>query len=103
MLDKLQLETSEEKGVLTVRMNGALNLATSIEFKQNSTAWLSSGATHIILDMRKVVYIDSSGIGTLLQIIQLSAAQGSIFNIINIPTSLKSVFEMTGLSAILKS
>jgi anti-anti-sigma factor len=103
MLDKLQFETSEDKGVLTVRMNGALNLTTSNDFRQNSTEWLNSGATHIILDMRKVFYIDSSGIGTLLQIINQIAAQGGLFNIINIPASLKPVFEMTGLSAILNT
>lgn len=103
MFDKLVLSTENSGGVITVSANGALSLLTTDEFRKETAVWLEANPRQIILDMRKIIQIDSAGIGALLQAISACTARGINFNITHVPSALKTVFAMSGLSNIISS
>jgi anti-anti-sigma factor len=51
---------------------------------------------HLVLDMARVTFLDSSGLGVVLRAKLALAADGSI-TVRNAPGSVKRVFEITGL------
>ncbi len=54
-----------------------------------------------ILNLKKVTYIDSSGIGALLAINALLAQEGMSFRIVNVTRSVMRVIELTKLGGFL--
>src|SRR5664280_1300789 len=84
----------------TLRLTGALDLNSLSEFEAAvSPLWPHS--TAITLDLRELVFIDSSGLWGISAVAKWCARKPIEFSLIPGPRSVQSVFEMTGLSDIL--
>jgi len=60
---------------------------------ENATA---TGATHVVLDLRGVTFLDSTGLHLALDADAASRAQGWKFGLIGGPADVQRVFELTG-------
>ena len=100
----LEIEQKEIEGIVILELHGRLVVGTeSADFRRTITALISEDRKSIILDMKHVDYIDSTGLGTLVVAhTQLQKAGGSVklLNVSNrnvqllILTKLSTVFEM---------
>ncbi|WP_244163117.1 STAS domain-containing protein [Paenibacillus pectinilyticus] len=54
-----------------------------------------------ILDLKELKYIDSTGIGLIVSAIKVRAAMNASFQIDHIPTKVRRLFEITGVSSYL--
>lgn len=85
---------------LIVRVRGELDLLIAKDFSQNiDKIILDNNIKHLILDLSKVTFIDSSGLGAILgryKIIQQKGGRISIYGVI------PSVYKILELSGILK-
>jgi anti-sigma B factor antagonist len=100
----LEIEQKEIEGIVILELHGRLVVGTeSTDFRRKITALISEDRKSIILDMKHVDYIDSTGLGTLVVAhTQLQKAGGSVklLNVSNrnvqllILTKLSTVFEM---------
>ena len=100
----LEIEQKEIEGIVILELHGRLVVGTeSTDFRSKITALISEDRKSIILDMKHVDYIDSTGLGTLVVAhTQLQKAGGSVklLNVSNrnvqllILTKLSTVFEM---------
>jgi len=70
---KIETKNGAHPGLRTIRLTGRLSLETVAEFNQFTRA---QSAPVIILDMSPLVYLDSAGVGALVQL-QVRCAKGN--------------------------
>ena len=100
MDDELSIRTSREGTTATVTAEGEIDLSTVGELRSAVTA-AADGVDTLLLDLTAVEFIDSAGLGGLLELrstlrsrsvtLQISASDGPV----------KQAMEITGLSELL--
>jgi len=81
---------------LTLAPNGILDTANATTFETELTAVMAE-AKNLVIDFAKVEYISSSGLRVLLK----AQKQMSSMKLINVNSSVKEVFDLTGFTDIL--
>ena len=80
-----------------VDLNGTLDIYTSTDFKVMIDTSIQEGMYNFIINMEKLNYIDSSGIGMLIKMMnQVKEKQGS-FKLLKIKPPLEKIFKVAGL------
>jgi anti-anti-sigma factor len=100
MDDELSIRTSREGSTATVAAEGEIDLSTVDELRSAVTA-AADGVDNLLLDLTEVEFIDSAGLGGLLELrstlrsrsvtLQISAGAGPV----------RQAMEITGLSELL--
>jgi len=62
-------------------LSGRVNAASAPELKRRVKELVASGQTHLVLDMRGVVFIDSSGLSALISGLRSAREVGGSFRI----------------------
>jgi anti-sigma B factor antagonist len=93
--------SADKKGdVFICRLEGEIDFNNSPELRKSFIELIESGAEKVILDLEKVIYVDSSGLATLVEMLQkLKNANGQL-KLANLQEKVKSVFEITKLERI---
>lgn len=100
----LETQQKEVEGIVILEMRGRLVVGSeSTDFRQKITDLISAKQTSLILDMKHVDFIDSTGLGTLvIAHTQLQKADGAV-KLLNVSkrnvqllvlTKLSTIFEM---------
>ena len=63
---ELRIQTTRDPGVLTLALRGELDLASAPALKRELSDALASGAERVVVDLRELEYMDSSGLLVLL-------------------------------------
>ena len=99
MGSKLNLITVLKDGILTIHCEGSLVFSCAIQFKTELSNWLTADLKEIVLDLEKVMQIDSAGLGLIAQTLNQTATRNLPFRLVNVPAPILATFELTGLSA----
>jgi anti-anti-sigma factor len=101
MDDALSIRTSHEGTTATVAAEGEIDLSTADELRAAVTAAAEDGVDTLLLDLTRIEFIDSAGLGGLLELrstlrsrsvtLRISAGEGPV----------KQAMEITGLSELL--
>jgi len=101
MNDELSIRTSREGTTATIGAQGEIDLSTVDELRAAVTAAAADGVDTLLLDLAGVEFIDSAGLGGLLELrstlrsrsvnLQISADDGPV----------KQAMQITGLSELL--
>jgi anti-sigma B factor antagonist len=94
----LEITVSESGGVRLLRLTGELDLAGVDQFERLLTADQTTEAATIVLDMRKLTFIDSSGLRALIMADQRVRAEGGRFIVVRGPDRVNEVLEITGVA-----
>ncbi len=92
------------RGVLTARLVGpSLALRESQIIANAIREQIEAGdpLARVILDLEDVTYINSAGLGALLQIQAAAAAHATAVELRNVPPSIRQVLRMVGLDRVL--
>ena len=74
---KLVIDSREERGVVILHIHGRLVMGDEVrQFREEIRALLSGQKRRILLNMADVPYVDSSGIGALVEAVVLTATEG---------------------------
>ena len=95
---RVDIETSEN-GAATVTPYGRISSDTSEDFWEEMRTVLKD-TDRIVLDLKEVDYISSSGLRVLLRTKQTLGKKG-IFRVINVGKRIKEIFDLTGFSNLL--
>jgi len=95
----MKIERSFKEGTLKLTISGRIDSVTSPEFEEQIKKDLYQTIT-LILDFKHVEYISSAGLRVMLMTCKVMRNQGEM-KVINIPSNVKEVFDMTGLSEFL--
>lgn len=100
---KFDVTTAQENNQLTVYLHGELDLAAASEFRSVMEPITSNGEVSLSLDLSKLTYIDSTGIGILISILKARKEMNAPFKVIHIPAQVQKLFDMIGISKFLVS
>lgn len=89
----------EERGPgnYVVRPEGDVDMSTSPELRATLAPLLAAGTQCLVVDLSQVPYMDSSGIATLVEGLQLSRKNSSKFILAGLGPSVRAAFEVAHL------
>ncbi len=95
----MEITQRERDAIVILDIQGEIDLYNAPEIKDTIQKLIEEQKYNIIINLEKVSYIDSSGIGALISSLSnLKKYQGSL-KIINVYASVKKVFELTKLTS----
>ena len=95
----MDITIRENNDVVIMDINGEIDLYNAPDIKENIKNQMESGKTNIVINLDKVSYIDSSGIGVLISSLSNLKKAGGSLKIINVYASVRKVFELTKLTS----
>ena len=90
---------TEEENVLKIEIDGRLVAAVAPALRDEVIAKMSDGV-NVLLDLGRMVHIDSSGLGVLVQILQKAKSGGGKMIIAALQPGPKIVFDITKVSSV---
>ena len=90
---------TEEENVLKIEIDGRLVAAVAPALRDEVIAKMSDGV-NVLLDLGRMVHIDSSGLGVLVQILQKAKSGGGRMIIAALQPGPKIVFDITKVSRV---
>ncbi len=101
-MEKLRLESEirEVEGVKVLALSGEIDVYTAPQFKDAVSEILASGQLHLIVDMSKVNYMDSSGFGTLLSATKKLRPQNGSVNLVGCTPAIERILHITKLDTV---
>lgn len=92
-----KVETDQKAGELLVRLYGEFDILAFGEVDQLLTDAQSDTNERVVVDLRTVEFIDSSGIRALVRAHKRAVDSGGEFRLIRGPKTVHRVFELAGL------
>ncbi|AWB45984.1 anti-sigma F factor antagonist [Paenibacillus sp. CAA11] len=96
--EKFSATTQMQDGACTVFLNGELDLSVAPDFRQVMEPLVGDGNLDLIINLKDLKYIDSTGIGILLSILKVRHGMNAQFYVREVPDQIQKLFEMTGIS-----
>jgi anti-sigma B factor antagonist len=97
---ELGLELTERDGWAVLAVSGEVDVATAPRLRKRLVGLVGEGRTRIVVDLEKVDFIDSTGLGVLVGALKrVRTNEGDLALVCTGPRILK-VFEITGLTKV---
>jgi len=96
----LEISIDKEKNYSVIKIKGDVDLYSSPELRQQILALANKKSTRILIDFLEVKYMDSSGVATLVEALQLSKKNGGKLMLFNLGQPIKDVFELSRLDRV---
>ena len=94
----IDLQTRQSgNGVATLSIEGDIDMSSSTQVRTHLTDLFEKNQKAIVVDLSKMAYIDSSGIATLVEGLQWSHANNTIFRLTRLTPAVKDVFDIARL------
>jgi anti-sigma B factor antagonist len=93
----MELKIRKHSDIYIIDVNGEMDLYNSYKLKELVMKMLEKKVDKFIINLEKVEYIDSSGIGALIYITSTIKKMNLQFTIANVHGSVKKVIELTKL------
>ena len=100
----LEITQRETNGIYVLTLSGRLVLGVeSSGLRTTIDNLLSSGATRIVISLEHVNYVDSAGLGALIEIHRKTKAKGGRLILSNLGPKLRQALELAGLLTIFET
>jgi anti-sigma B factor antagonist len=98
----VDITPAERAGAHVLLLTGELDIAEVPRLEAAVDRILEEGTTGITIDLRQLEFIDSSGLAAIVHISGMSAKRGHDFELIAGRPEVQRLFEITGLSGVLR-
>jgi stage II sporulation protein AA (anti-sigma F factor antagonist) len=98
----MEIQTQQNGNVLVVAVSGRLDAVTAPDYEIKIRSVIDAGHHNLVIDFAKLEYISSAGLRGLLLTAKLLKAQNGQVYLANPDGNVKSVFDMSGFSALFK-
>jgi anti-sigma B factor antagonist len=96
----IDVKTKDENGVAIIEVAGEVDMYSSPEVRSAIISLTKSKRQVICIDLHKVSYMDSSGLATLVEGLQLTGQYKGNFKLVHLREEVLEVFELTRLDHI---
>ncbi len=86
--------------ILVMSLGGDLDMSVSPEVRKVLLPLFRENVSHIIVDLKDVGYIDSSGIATFVESLQMSRKTGIRFSLAGACPKVEAIFDLAHLKSI---
>jgi anti-sigma B factor antagonist len=93
----LTIEDHVEGARHRLALSGELDLANAQELIQTVGGLCDAGASEIVLDLRKLAFMDSTGLRAIAECLSLSRSHSCAFSLTPAPAQVQRVFEIAGV------
>jgi anti-sigma B factor antagonist len=93
----LDVQAQREQDATVVTLNGEIDLRTSPQLRNLFLSLLEENPPRIILDLAGVSYVDSSGVGTIVELKRRAMPHESKVVLVGLQPRVRSLFEITRL------
>lgn len=98
----MYLETEITQGILCIKAGGELDMAVANSFRQQVENIMNQVmAQDIVLNLKDVAFIDSSGLGVILGRYKRVAASGGKMVIVSPQPQVRRILELSGITKIM--
>ena len=94
----MKIEHRMEGDVSIIRILEDIDAGNAMDFREFLTARLAAGDLHLVLDFSVVKFMDSSGIGAIVQQYQILKPKGGRMVFAGCSDALQRVFKIVGLA-----
>lgn len=98
----MEIQTQQSGNVLVVAVSGRLDAVTAPDYETKIRSLIDEGHHKLVIDFAGLEYISSAGLRGLLLTAKLLKAQNGQVCLANPDGNVKSVFDMSGFSALFK-
>ncbi|MDP4098075.1 STAS domain-containing protein [Paenibacillus sp. P96] len=96
--NKFNAKTELHDGANTVYLSGELDLSVAPDFRLVMEPLVGESGQDLIINMKDLKYIDSTGIGILLSVLKARNGMESRFMVEEVPVQIQKLFDMTGIA-----
>lgn len=96
----LRWEIESRDRTVTMRLVGELDFATAERLSIKCHELLAAGFEHLVLDLRELTFMDSSGLGVIVKVHKAADASTRL-QIVDGPDQVQRLFTITGLRGVL--
>ena len=93
----MAVKTESKNGLMICRIEGDIDINCSPDLKKTFDKLISQKTPKIVIEMTKVIYVDSSGLATLVGILKNMRSYGGKMRLAGMSPKVKSLFEITKL------
>jgi len=93
----MQINLEEKNGISILRITGDIDINTSPDMKKFFDEGIGKDKSKVVIDLKDVGYVDSSGLATLVEILKSMRAYGGALKLSGLSSKVKGLFEITKL------
>ena len=90
----LEIRAEEKENGYVVHPSGSIDTDTYGDFEKTVTPLIDKSPKRLAIDMSKVSYVSSMGIGILIKIKKIIEDKGGVFAMTNLQPQIKKVFDV---------
>jgi anti-anti-sigma factor len=98
----MDIYTRHYNDVAILSVNGRLDSANAPQLLQAVNEQVAAGYARLVVDLKKVAFLNSAGIKTLVLGTQLAQRQGGDFRLANAHAQVKFVLNLAGVDSVMK-
>lgn len=98
----MEITDYQKDNYIVLNLTGSLDIYTSIDLKNTIEEKVGEKPMTLVINLDKVSYVDSSGIGTLIKTFNLMEKNNGDFVIANLKPIIEKVFKVAGLTSYFK-
>ena len=99
----LDVETGSIDGAALLTLRGEIDVYTAPRLRQAILELVDGGATRIVVDMEKVDFLDSTGLGVLVGGLKRVKMKEGSLSIVTTQDKILKIFDITGLNKVVAS
>ena len=94
----MQTREQHDGGLDVLAIEGDIDLACSPELRELLHAYAKKKCPILVLDFTGVVYVDSSGLATLVEYVRLAQPYGGKFALAGVSARVRTIFDLVRLT-----
>ena len=98
MQSNLSVEVRDEDHAVVIGVSGELDLASSPALESELERGAASGAPLVIVDLRRLEFMDSTGLSVLVRAHQRATETGQRFGVVRGPQQVQRLLSLTGVA-----
>lgn len=99
----MEIRTRHYNGVAILSVNGQLDSAATSQFSQAVAEQVASGYYRLVLDLKKVDFLNSVAVKAMIEAVQLTRRHGGDFRLANARARVKQVLNLAGVDVLIKA
>jgi anti-sigma B factor antagonist len=97
---ELDINTQRDGNQCTVTLDGEVDVYTAPRLKEELVSVIEDGCVNVIVDLDKVGFIDSSGLGVLVSALRRARERDGVVRIVCTRDNILKIFRITGLDKV---
>lgn len=96
----MKINVKENKEVWVLEVSGEIDFHTSRELREKFQEVLAKKCSKLLVNLKKVTYVDSSGLATFVEVLQRMSHSGGKLVLTGLTPAVKGVFEIAKLDSL---